>query len=49
MKRTIDFDRDGLTLVGNLFTPDNFDENRHYSAVIVEGSFSSVKEQMPGT
>src|SRR4051812_21466617 len=49
MKRKINFGRDGLTLVGNLFTPENFDENGHYKAVIVEGSFTSVKEQMPGT
>jgi uncharacterized protein len=49
MKRKINFDRDGLTLVGNLFTPQNFDENGHYEAVIVQGSFTSVKEQMPGT
>lgn len=49
MKRKINFDRNGLTLVGNLFTPENFDENGHYKAVIVEGSFTSVKEQMPGT
>ncbi|HKQ13062.1 MAG TPA: alpha/beta hydrolase [Steroidobacteraceae bacterium] len=49
MKRKIDFDRQGLTLVGNLFTPENFNENGHYNAVIVEGSFTSVKEQMAGT
>lgn len=49
MKRKINFDRDGLTLVGNLFTPDDFDENGRYQAVIVEGSFTSVKEQMAGT
>src|SRR4051794_31385475 len=49
MKRKVDFHRDDLTLVGNLFTPENFDENGHYPAVIVEGSFSSVKEQMPST
>jgi len=49
MKREISFKRDGLTLVGNLFTPANFDENGHYMAIIVEGSFTSVKEQMPGT
>src|SRR3954464_8192808 len=48
-KRKISFDRDGVTLVGDLFTPEGFDENGHYQAVIVEGSFSSVKEQMPGT
>lgn len=47
MKSTVSFQRDGLTLVGNLFTPDDFDENGHYAAVIVQGSFTSVKEQMP--
>jgi fermentation-respiration switch protein FrsA (DUF1100 family) len=36
-------------LVGNLFSPENFDEDGRYEAVIVEGSFTSVKEQMPGT
>jgi uncharacterized protein len=49
MKRKIEFDRDGLTLVGDLFTPDDFDEDGRYDAVIVEGSFTSVKEQMPDT
>src|SRR3954462_12449947 len=49
MKHKINFTRDGLSLVGNLFTPETFDENGHYKAVIVEGSFTSVKEQMPGT
>ncbi|WP_329600022.1 alpha/beta hydrolase [Streptomyces pseudovenezuelae] len=49
MQSKINFDRDGLTLVGNLFTPDDFDRNGHYQAVIVQGSFTSVKEQMAGT
>lgn len=49
MKHKISFKRDGLTLVGNLFTPDNFDENGRYDAIIVQGSASSVKEQMPET
>ncbi|MEU9065203.1 alpha/beta hydrolase [Streptomyces sp. NPDC048430] len=49
MKRKITFDRDGVTLVGNLFTPDDLNENGHYPAVIVQGSFTSVKEQMAGT
>ncbi len=34
MKRKISFKRDGLTIVGNLFTPENFDENGHYKAII---------------
>jgi uncharacterized protein len=49
MQQKINFKRDELNLVGNLFTPDDFDEDGHYNAVIVEGSFTSVKEQMPGT
>src|SRR3954464_7752935 len=49
MKHKINFTRDGLSLVGNLFTPEGFDENGHYKAVIVQGSFTSVKEQMAGT
>lgn len=49
MTRKVSFDRDGLTLAGNLFTPENFDENGLYRAVIVQGSFTSVKEQMPRT
>ena len=48
MKQKIDFDRDGLTLVGNLFTPEGFDENGHYQAVLVQGSFTSVQELMAG-
>ncbi|MFJ8053635.1 alpha/beta hydrolase [Streptomyces luteogriseus] len=49
MQRKINFDRDGVTLVGNLFTPDDLDENGRHPAVIVQGSFTSVKEQMAGT
>jgi fermentation-respiration switch protein FrsA (DUF1100 family) len=41
--------RGGLTLVENLYTPEKFDEKGHYKAIIVEGSFTSVKEQMPAT
>jgi fermentation-respiration switch protein FrsA (DUF1100 family) len=49
MRRSITFDRDGLVLAGDLFTPDGFDEDGSYPAVIVQGSFTSVKEQMPST
>jgi fermentation-respiration switch protein FrsA (DUF1100 family) len=34
-------------VVGNLVTPKDFDEDCHYEAGIVRGSFTSVKEQMP--
>lgn len=46
MKRDVSFNRDTLTLQGHLFTPADFDEARSYPAVIVQGSFTSVKEQM---
>ena len=49
MKNSISFKRDALTIVGNLFTPGNFDEKGQYKAIIVEGSLTSVKEQMPET
>lgn len=49
MQRKITFERDGVTLAGDLFTPADFDEGGHYQAVIVQGSFTSVKEQMAGT
>ncbi|MEU0030804.1 alpha/beta hydrolase [Streptomyces sp. NPDC006335] len=49
VQRKINFDRDGLTLVGDLFTPDGFNNNGHYQAVIVQGSLSSVKEMMSST
>jgi uncharacterized protein len=41
------FMRDDLRLAGHLFTPEGFEESRAYPAVIVQGSFTSVKEQMP--
>ena len=49
MKQKINFDRDGLNLVGNLFIPEGFDEAGHYQAVLVQGSFTSVKEMMAGS
>jgi fermentation-respiration switch protein FrsA (DUF1100 family) len=49
VKSKISFNRDDLSLVGNLFTPDGFDEHKRYPAVIVQGSFTSVKELMPDT
>lgn len=46
MKRKVSFKSGGLTLASNLFTPKNFDEKGHYKAIIVQGSATSVKEQM---
>jgi len=49
MKQKVNFKREGLTLVGNLFTPNNFDEKDNYKGIIVEGSLTAVKEQMAET
>jgi len=49
LKRDITFDRGDLRLAGHLFTPDEYEDDRDYPALIVQGSFTSVKEQMPGT
>ncbi len=47
MKSKVTFDRDDLTLTGDLYTPADFDDSSQYPAVIVQGSFTSVKELMP--
>ncbi|MEV0688530.1 alpha/beta hydrolase [Nocardia sp. NPDC050378] len=45
--REVSFDREGVRLAGLLFTPAGFEEGGRYPALIVQGSFTSVKEQMP--
>lgn len=47
--RKVSFKRDGLTLAGTLHTPVGFNEKGSFKAVVVAGSFTSVKEQMAGT
>lgn len=48
MKQKIKFNSDGLVLVGNLYTPENFDQSKKYPAILVGGSWTTVKEQMAG-
>ena len=43
----VTFKRGELTLVGNLYKPEGYSENEKYVALIVQGSATSVKEQMP--
>ncbi|MEM9981959.1 MAG: alpha/beta fold hydrolase [Bacteroidota bacterium] len=43
----VSFTSQGLTLQGHLFLPSNFDQQKQYPTVIVTGSWTSVKEQMP--
>ena len=44
----IQFQADGHTLTGNLHLPANFDDSKSYPAVVVDGSWTTVKEQMQG-
>jgi fermentation-respiration switch protein FrsA (DUF1100 family)/ketosteroid isomerase-like protein len=46
--RAVSFERNGVTLRGQLFTPTGFDPDASHPAVIVAGSWTSVKEQMAG-
>lgn len=46
--KKITFKSEGLTLVGNLYTPDNVAPGQQYPAIVVSGSWTTVKEQMAG-
>ena len=43
----VSFNSNGLNLKGHLFLPPNFDTAKKYPAVLVTGSWTSIKEQMP--
>ncbi len=49
MKKQVQFESNGQTLVGDLYLPDNYQQGQHLPGVVVSGSWTSVKEQMPGT
>jgi len=49
VKKKIQFNSEGITLVGNLCAPQNFDPSKKYYAIVTGGSLTSVKEQMAGT
>jgi fermentation-respiration switch protein FrsA (DUF1100 family)/alkylhydroperoxidase/carboxymuconolactone decarboxylase family protein YurZ len=40
--------RISITVVGNLYLPPNYDENRKYAAIVVGHTFTGVKEQTSG-
>lgn len=48
MKQKIQFKSDGLILVGNLYKPEDFNRMKKYPAILVGGSWTTVKEQMSG-
>lgn len=46
--KKVNFNSEGAKLVGNLYYPQNFDASKTYPAIVVSGSWTTVKEQMAG-
>ncbi|MEM7029519.1 MAG: alpha/beta hydrolase [Chloroflexota bacterium] len=46
--KKVTFKSEGIALVGNLYYPTNFSEDKQYPAIVVSGSWTTVKEQMAG-
>ena len=46
--KKVQFTSEGARLSGNLYLPANFDATQAYPAIIVSGSWTTVKEQMAG-
>lgn len=46
--KKVQFDSEGDKVVGNLYLPNSYDPAKKYPAVIVSGSWTTVKEQMSG-
>ena len=46
--RKVQFDSEGEIVVGNLYLPDDYDSDKTYPAIVVSGSWTTVKEQMSG-
>jgi len=49
VKRNVAFKSQGKTLAGDLYLPEGYDADKKYTAVVVSGSWTTVKEQMAGT
>ncbi|KAJ0418314.1 Alpha/Beta hydrolase protein [Aspergillus carlsbadensis] len=47
--KTVSFPCGTDSIAGHLYLPDNYDSTQRYPAVVVGGSFTSVKEMMGGT
>ncbi|MCO7223199.1 alpha/beta hydrolase [Pleionea sp. CnH1-48] len=48
VKKSVSFKSNGQTLAGDLYLPDTYKDGQKLPAVIVTGSWTSVKEQMAG-
>ena len=44
----VNFESEGANLVGNLYYPSNYEAGKQYRALVVSGSWTTVKEQMAG-
>ncbi len=44
----VQFSSEGMLLKGNLYYPKNYEEGKQYPAIVVSGSWTTVKEQMAG-
>ncbi len=49
MKKQVAFVSQGCNLIGHVYYPDNMEPEEQYPAIIVLGSWTTVKEQMAGT
>lgn len=47
-KNSVTFTSEGVKIVGDLYLPDDYQSGKEYPAVIVGGSWTTVKEQMAG-
>lgn len=47
-RKNIVFNSEGATLAGHLYYPAEFDTGKTYPAIVVSGSWTTVKEQMAG-
>lgn len=47
-KNRVTFQSEGLTLVGDLYVPQDYEPGKQYPALVVGGSWTTVKEQMAG-
>ena len=46
--KKVNFNSEGSTLIGNLYLPAGYDNTKSYPAIVVSGSWTTVKEQMAG-
>ncbi len=46
--KKVSFKSEGLTLAGHLYYPENYQTDKKYPALVISGSWTTVKEQMAG-